>query len=74
MAARTFSRRNLRFLLHEVLDAASLCTHPYFAHHNRKSFDLTLDAAEKIARDLLGPGFEEMDRQAPTLESGKVRV
>ena len=74
MVTRTFSRRNLRFLLYEVLDAASLCTHPYFACHNRKSFDLTLEAAEKIARDLLHPGFEEMDRQGPTLEAGKVRV
>ena len=74
MAARTFSRRNLRFLLHEVLDAASLCSHPYFSRHNRKSFDLTLEAAEKIARDLLHPSFEEMDRQGPTLEAGTVRV
>lgn len=74
MAARTFSRRNLRFLLHEVLGAASLCQHSYFAHHNRKSFDLTLDAAEKIARDLLHPSFEEMDRQGPALEAGRVRV
>ncbi len=74
MPSRTFSRRNLRFLLHEVLDVTGLCAHDHFCRHNRKSFDLTLEAAEKLARDLLHPSFEEMDRQAPTLVGGKVHV
>jgi butyryl-CoA dehydrogenase len=74
MSARTYSRRNLRFLLHEVLDVSSLCRHDYFAQHHRKSVDLTLEAADRLARDLLAPGFAEMDRQAPVLVDGRVRV
>jgi hypothetical protein len=39
-----------------------------------KIFDMILDAALKMGKDLLQPSFEEMDRQPPVLENGKVKV
>ena len=74
MAKKYVSKRNLEFMLHEVFDIVSLTQYPYYETHNKKLFDMTLDAALKLAKDLLYPNFEEMDRKAPFLENGKVRV
>jgi alkylation response protein AidB-like acyl-CoA dehydrogenase len=74
MAAKFVSRRNLDFMIYEVFDALSLTRHPYYGKHNKKMFDMMLDAAMKMAKDLLRPSFEEMDRKQPYLEKGRVRV
>ena len=74
MAKKYVSKRNIEFMLYEVFDIVSLTRLPYYRAHNKKLFDMTLDAALKLAKDLLYPHFEEMDRQAPYLENGKVRV
>ena len=74
MAPKIISMRNLKFLLYEVFDIESLTQYPYYQEHNKKMFDLVLDAAQKIGTKLLYPVFEEMDRQAPRLENGEVKV
>lgn len=74
MATRFVSERNIRFLLYEVFDVESLTGYDYYSQHNRKMFDMVLDAAVKLARDLLFPLFEEMDRNPPELVEGEVRV
>jgi alkylation response protein AidB-like acyl-CoA dehydrogenase len=66
--------RNLRFLLHEVLDLEALTRFPYFADHDRASFDGVLDAAEQMATDLLWPSFKSMDVEQPELVDGRVKV
>lgn len=74
MAKKFVSRRNLEFMLYEVFDIVSLTRYPYFKAHNKKMFDMMLDAALKLSKDLLNPTFEEMDRQPPYLENGRVKV
>lgn len=74
MAPRFMSVRNLRFLLYEVLDLEALTRFPFFAEHDRGTFDLVLDAAEQAAAELLWPSFREMDREPPRLVDGAVRV
>ena len=74
MAARFISERNLNFLLYEVFDAESLTRFEYFREHNKKSFDMVLKAAQRLAKDLLYPVFTDMDRKSPELEKGEVRV
>ena len=74
MAKKYFSERNLKFLLYEVFDAESLTAHEYYGDHNKKTFDLVLNSAGKIAKDLLWPIFEEMDRNPPELENGTIKV
>jgi len=74
MAKKYLSKRNLEFLLYEVMDIESLTTYDYYKMHNKKMFDMMLDAALKMGKDLMNPFFEEMDREAPYLEDGKVKV
>ncbi len=74
MASPTFSRRNLDFLLHEVLRAEELTQHPYFQDYSREAFDMVLDSATEISDKILLPAFTEADRTPPELENGGVKV
>ena len=74
MAKKFISMRNLKFLIYEVFDAVGLTKHDYYSQHNRKMFDMVLDAAMKLSVKLLFPLFEEMDRKPPELEAGVVKV
>ena len=74
MAGKFLSERNIKFLSHEVFDVVSLTKHPYYKQHNKKMFDMVIDAAVKLAKDLLYPNLEEMDRNQPELADGKVNV
>ncbi len=74
MASRFVSRRNIDFLLYEVFDAENLTGHSRFEEHNREVFDLVIDTALKLGRDLLHPYFQEFDRVAAVLEEGRVKV
>jgi butyryl-CoA dehydrogenase len=74
MAEKFISDRNLRFLLYEVNDVESLLKYPRFADHSREVFDMILDTAMRMGKDLFKPLFEEMDRQAPEYVNGEVKV
>ena len=74
MAKKFISMRNLKFLIYEVFDVVALTKHEYYAQHNRKIFDMVLDAGMKLAVKLLFPLFEEMDRKPPEFEAGSVKV
>ncbi len=74
MATKFVSERNLKFLLYEVFDIEALIRHDYYRDHNRKTFDMVLKEGLRLARDLLHPTFEEMDRMPPELVDGQVKV
>ncbi|MCF8130835.1 MAG: acyl-CoA dehydrogenase [Deltaproteobacteria bacterium] len=74
MAEKFMSMRNLKFLLYEVFDAASLTRHSYYEEYDRKMLDMVLEAAEELARGLLWPYFQEMDRNPPKLADDGVKV
>lgn len=74
MAAKFVSERNIKFLLYEVFDVESLTKYEYYKEHHRKMFDMVLKAAVKLAKELLFPIFEEMDRRPPELINGEVKV
>lgn len=74
MAAKFVSERNLKFLLYEVFDIASLTEYDYYKDHNQKMFDMVLKEAVKLAKDLFFPVFAEMDRKPPELVDGEVKV
>jgi len=74
VASKFVSERNIEFLLYEVFDVESLTQYGYYSEHNRKMFDMVLKAAVNLAKDLLFPIFEEMDRNQPELVNGEVRV
>jgi hypothetical protein len=74
MADKFVSERNLKFLLYEIFDAASLTKHPYYADHSRESFDMALETALKIGKNLLKPKLQEMDKTASEFVGGRVKV
>ncbi len=74
MTDKFISDRNLRFLLFDVFDTTSLTQYPYYEEHNREIFDMVLETAMKIGKDLLRPNFEEMDKNPPEFVDGEVRV
>jgi butyryl-CoA dehydrogenase len=74
MTDKFISERNLKFLLYDVFDAASLTQYPYYEEHNREIFDMVLETAMKIGKDLLRPNLEEMDKNPPEFVDGEVKV
>ncbi|MFH1057603.1 MAG: acyl-CoA dehydrogenase [Pseudomonadota bacterium] len=74
MANKFVSERNLKFLLHEVHQAEELCQLPFFADHDRESFDMMLGTALRMADQLLFPALRDMDLNPPELVDGQVRV
>ncbi|MEW6078551.1 MAG: acyl-CoA dehydrogenase [Thermodesulfobacteriota bacterium] len=74
MGDKFCSKRNLKFLLYEVFDAVALTRYPYYSAHTRQVFDMIVDAALALARDLYYPVLTEMDRRQPELVDGRVHV
>jgi len=74
MPAKFISEKNLRFLLYDVFDAESLTRYQYFQEHSRENFDMVLDTAVKMGRDILQPCLREMDQDPPKLVNGQVKV
>lgn len=74
MATQFYSKRNLQFLLYEVLEVQSLTKYPYFQDHSRETFDMILDSAEQISEKLLKPLLTEMDRKEPQLVNGRIKI
>ena len=74
MEDKFYSERNLKFLLYEVHDAVSLTKLDYYKEHNKKMFDMVLDAANKLAKNMMRPMREDMDRNPPELVNGTVKV
>ena len=65
---------DVEFLLYEVLDVLSLTRLPYFAGHDRETFDLVLQGARRFARTVLFPAYRPMDQEPPRFVDGKVLV
>ena len=74
MGEKFVSERNLKFLLYEVFDATSLTQYPYYAEHSREMFDMVLDTAMRIGKDMLYPCLSEMDKSPPELVGDYVKV
>ncbi|MHB8089991.1 MAG: acyl-CoA dehydrogenase [Syntrophales bacterium] len=74
MAEKFISLRNLQFLLHEMFDATALTKYPYFEEHSKETFDMVIDTAMRMGKDLLYPYLNEMDKKPPEFREGKVFV
>jgi butyryl-CoA dehydrogenase len=68
------SDRDVDFVLYELLDAASLCSLDAFADHSQETFDLFLQSARRVAREVLYPTYRLMDAAPPRLRDGRVEV
>lgn len=66
--------RDVAFLLDDVLELDALTRLPYFAEHDRQTFELFLDSARRLARELLYPAYKPMDAEPPRFSDGRVTV
>ena len=67
-------RRDLDFMLYEVLDIERLCAYPRFAEHGRETFSAALDLAHQIALDKFLPHNRKSDLNEPTMVDGRVEL
>ncbi len=63
MAKDYINIRNLKFMLHEVLDLSILKKLPKFQDYDAEAYDMALDAVKDIADTHLFPIFTEMDKK-----------
>ncbi|MEO6775673.1 MAG: acyl-CoA dehydrogenase family protein, partial [Kofleriaceae bacterium] len=66
--------RDVELILDELLDLGALRGLPYFADHDRETYQLVLESARALARDTLFPAYRTLDEAPPTLAGGKVTV
>ncbi|MDD5167726.1 MAG: acyl-CoA dehydrogenase [Syntrophales bacterium] len=74
MAEKFISERNLKFLLYEMFDVESLLKYPRYADHSREVFDMVMETAMKMGKDLFKPILAEMDKNQPEYVNGEVKV
>ncbi|WP_431870058.1 acyl-CoA dehydrogenase [Nocardiopsis eucommiae] len=74
MTSTLLSRRDLRFLLYEWLDAEALTRRPRYADHSRETFDGALDLAERVATDHFAPHNKTSDAHEPRFDGERVHV
>ena len=66
------NRRNLDFMLYEVLRVDRLCAYPRFVDHSRDTFGAALDLAHQIALEKFLPHNRKSDLNEPQMVDGKV--
>ena len=77
MQSKILSRRDLEFLLYELLEVGALSARPRYADHSRETFDAALDTCERMATELFEPHYRKNDQNEPHTVSdndGGVRV
>ena len=65
-------RRDLNFVLYELLGADALADRPRFAGQGREVYDAVLDTADGIAREFYAPNRKDNDQREPEVRDGTV--
>jgi alkylation response protein AidB-like acyl-CoA dehydrogenase len=74
MDSRLVNRRDLAFVLYELLDVEQLTQCTRFADHSRETFDAALDTAHRIASDHFAPHNRKADLNEPTFDGERVHL
>ncbi len=67
-------RREIDFLLYDLLKVDSVCAHPRYAMHDREVFDATLDVAIKVADEHFANHAARVDAEEPTFDGERVHL
>jgi butyryl-CoA dehydrogenase len=67
-------RRELDFVLYELLDVERVLRHPRFHAYDRGAIRQMLDVAQKIAEQKFLPSAAEVDANEPVIIDGKVKL
>ena len=68
------NRRDIEFLLYELLKVGELTGHPRFADHDRTSFDAVIDAAQTLAQEKFATHAAKLDENEPTFDGERVHI
>ena len=74
MSLDAASRRDLAFVLYELLEVEALSAWPRFAQHGRDTFEAALDTAEQVAADLFQPHNQALDADPPRFDGTSVEM
>ncbi len=74
MTAMLINRRDLDFMLYELLDVEALTARPRFAEHGRETFAAALDTAHEIAEKRFAPHNAKADANEPTFDGETVTL
>jgi alkylation response protein AidB-like acyl-CoA dehydrogenase len=74
MADILVDERDVKFVLNEQLKIEKLCGVEKFSEFSRETFDMVIDAAQKLAENQLWPINAEGDRIGVRLEDGQAKV
>jgi len=73
-ASPLIDRRNLDFMLYELLGVERLIAYPRFAEHSRDTFDAAIALAHQIALEKFLPHNRKSDLNEPRMVDGKVEL
>ena len=68
------NRRDLEFVLFELLDAEALTARPRFADHSRETFLAALDTAEAIAAEKFASHNRKADEHEPQFDGLRCEI
>ncbi len=74
MSDKLTDMRFIRFLLYEVYNVEELTQYPYHADHSRETFDMAIDAAYQLAREVFWPNYQEFDRNGAQFDGQHVQA
>ncbi|MEM1113136.1 MAG: acyl-CoA dehydrogenase [Pseudomonadota bacterium] len=72
MPAPLLSRRDLEFMLYELLDTEAMASRERYADHNRETIDAALDTAQAVAEKYFLPIRQKVDTNQPTFNGKTV--
>jgi butyryl-CoA dehydrogenase len=72
--SRLISRRDLDFLLFDVLNVADLCETPRYAMHDRAVFGAVLDQAFALSGEIFAPFAAKLDAEEPVFDGERVHI
>ena len=74
MQSKLLNRRDLDFILYELLDVEALTKRERFAEHSRETFDAAIDTAARIAEEKFAPHNRKADLNEPRFDGKKVEM
>ncbi len=74
MANKLIDRRNMDFVLNEMLHVETLTQKEKFEDHSPETFKMALDAAYQLATEVIWPTYQEFDREGVSLDGKNVTV
>ena len=74
MAQQIADRRDVDFVLHEVLNTEEFSKYDVFAEFNKKTIDLIISEVRNLAVKVILPTQIDADREGARFENGNVTV